>query len=359
MFWGVSLLQLCFLIACILEIINIVWEWGRSLTGWEYESCDNQTLRVGTYEQLCLQTCTCKKENLKFSKLFWFPGPILLGGSWGRRLTGRSVQFSSAAQLCLDSLRPHGVQHARLPCLLPTPSLLKLMSIESVMPSNHLILCCPLLLPPSVFPSIRVFSNESALCIRWPKYWSFSFNVSPYNEGGGQGSISMPTEGFLVSSGLKHINSQFKACNHHSIHSSYATVSPFYMLMWELKVGGSLLAPTELRGASSDCLLPKRSPHSFCFAVAVSYCGTWFSVRLSNGQWDKTCPISTLSSHALISLPLANWGSNSWQASPFCSMCGTSYPFQFISATLVLGSVGGELPSDKTSLNPLSSSWCS
>ena len=61
-------------------------------------------------------------------------------------------------------------------------SLLKLMSIESVMPSNHLILCCPLLHPPSIFPSIRVFSNESAFRIRWPKYWSFSFNISPSNE---------------------------------------------------------------------------------------------------------------------------------------------------------------------------------
>ena len=61
-------------------------------------------------------------------------------------------------------------------------SLLKLMSIESVMLSNHLILCRPLLLPPSIFPSIRVFPNESALHIRWPKYWSFSFNISPSNE---------------------------------------------------------------------------------------------------------------------------------------------------------------------------------
>ena len=64
-------------------------------------------------------------------------------------------------------------------------SLLKLMSIESVMPSNHLILCCPLLLPSSVFPSIRAFSSESVLCIRWPKYWSFSLSISPYNEHSG------------------------------------------------------------------------------------------------------------------------------------------------------------------------------
>ena len=70
-------------------------------------------------------------------------------------------------------------------------SLLKLISIESVMPSNHLILCHPLLLPPSIFPSIRVFSNKSALHIRWPKYWSFSFNISPSNEHPGLISFRM------------------------------------------------------------------------------------------------------------------------------------------------------------------------
>ena len=70
-------------------------------------------------------------------------------------------------------------------------SLLKLMSIESVMPSNHLILCHPLLLLPSIFPSIRVFSNESVLPIRWPKYWSFSFNISPSNEHPGLISFRM------------------------------------------------------------------------------------------------------------------------------------------------------------------------
>ena len=66
--------------------------------------------------------------------------------------------------------------------IINSQNLLKLMSIESVMPSNHLILCRPLFLLPSIFPSIRVFSNESALCIRWPKYWSFSFNISPFND---------------------------------------------------------------------------------------------------------------------------------------------------------------------------------
>ena len=70
-------------------------------------------------------------------------------------------------------------------------SLPKLLSIEPVMPSNHLILCCPLLLLPSIFPSIRVFSSESALRMRWPKYWSFSFNISPFNEHSGLISFRM------------------------------------------------------------------------------------------------------------------------------------------------------------------------
>ena len=81
-----------------------------------------------------------------------------------------------------DSLRPHGLKHARLPCSSPTPRVCSLMSTESVMPSNHLVLCHPLLFLHSLFPSIRVFSNETVLYIRWPKYWSFSFSKNPSNE---------------------------------------------------------------------------------------------------------------------------------------------------------------------------------
>ena len=77
---------------------------------------------------------------------------------------------------------PWTTAHQASPSFTIPQSLLKLMSIDSVIPSNHLILCHPLLLLPSIFPSIRVFSNESALRIRWPKYWSFSFNISPSNE---------------------------------------------------------------------------------------------------------------------------------------------------------------------------------
>ena len=94
-------------------------------------------------------------------------------------MRNKSLKFSGS--VVSDSLRPHGPQHARLPSLFTiSQSLLKLMSIESVMPSSHLILCHPLFLLPSIFPSIRFFSGELALHIRWPKYWSFS--ISPSNE---------------------------------------------------------------------------------------------------------------------------------------------------------------------------------
>ena len=91
-------------------------------------------------------------------------------------------QFSSVVQSCpiLCDLMDSSSQASL--SITNSQRLLKLMSIESVMPSKHLILCHPLLLPPSIFPSIRIFSNKSVLCIRWPKYWSFSFSISPSNE---------------------------------------------------------------------------------------------------------------------------------------------------------------------------------
>ena len=93
---------------------------------------------------------------------------------------GSSVQFSCSVMS--DSLRPHGLQNTRPPCPSPTPGAYSIPSIESVMPSNHLILCRPLLLPPSILPSIMVISKETVLHIKWPKYWSFSFSISPSNE---------------------------------------------------------------------------------------------------------------------------------------------------------------------------------
>ena len=94
-------------------------------------------------------------------------------------------------------------------------SLLQLMSIESVMPSNHVILCHPFLLPPSIFPSIRVFSNEPVLCIRWPKYWSFSFSIIPSNEYSGLISFRMKWLDLLgVSKGLLRFFSNITVQKH-------------------------------------------------------------------------------------------------------------------------------------------------
>ena len=93
------------------------------------------------------------------------------------------LSFQFSCSVVSDSLRAHGLQHTRPPCLIANSRhLLKLMSVESVMSSSHLILCRPPFLLPSIFPSIRVFSNESVFHIKWPNYWSFSFSISPSNE---------------------------------------------------------------------------------------------------------------------------------------------------------------------------------
>ena len=115
-------------------------------------------------------------------------------------------------------------------------SLLKLMFIESVMPSNHLILCHPLLLPPSIFPSIRVFSNESVLRIRWPKYWSFSFNISPSNEHPGLISFRMGWLHLLaVSMGLSRVFSNTTVQKHQSFGAQLSSQSNSHIHTWPLE----------------------------------------------------------------------------------------------------------------------------
>ena len=124
-------------------------------------------------------------------------------------LTDQSVQFSSVQSFSRVQLSVTLCTAAHQASLSITNAwrLLKLMSIESVMPANHLILCHPLLLPPSIFPSIRVFSNESTLRIRWPKYWSFSFSISPSNEYSGLISFRMDWLDLLAVQGtLKNLN---------------------------------------------------------------------------------------------------------------------------------------------------------
>ena len=138
-----------------------------------------------------------------------------------------SAQFSSVAQLyptlgdSMDCSMPGLPVHRQL------LEFSQLMSIESVMPSNHLILCHPLLLLPSIFPSIWVFSNESALCIRWPKYWSFSFNTSPSNVHPGLISFRREWLDLLAVQGtLKSL------LQHHSFKASILRHSAFFIASW-------------------------------------------------------------------------------------------------------------------------------
>ena len=122
-----------------------------------------------------------------------------------------------------DSLWPHGLCTPGFPVLHHLPDLLKLKSVEWVMPSNHLLLCCPLLLLPSMFPYIRVFSNESALRIRWPKYWSFSFIISPSSDYSGLISFRVDWFDLLAVQGtLKSL------LQHHSSKASILWHSVFF-----------------------------------------------------------------------------------------------------------------------------------
>ena len=132
----------------------------------------------------------------------------------------RSDQIRSVAQSCLTLCDPMNRSTPGLPVHHQLPE-----SIESVMPSSHLILCCPLLLLPSVFLSIRIFSNESVLCIRWPKYWSFSFSISPSNEYSGLISFRMDWLDLLAVQGI------FKSLlQHHSLKASILWRSAFFIV---------------------------------------------------------------------------------------------------------------------------------
>ena len=131
--------------------------------------------------QSCLTLCDPIPGILQARTLEWVA--ISFSNAWKWKVKVKSLSQVRWVKSEWTSW-PHGLQPTRLPhpSITNSWSLLKLMSIKSVMPFNHLILCHPLLLLPSVFPSIRVFSNESVLLIRWPKYWSFSFSISPSNE---------------------------------------------------------------------------------------------------------------------------------------------------------------------------------
>ena len=140
-------------------------------------------------------------------------------------MSSQCHQFSSVTSLCqtlcdhMDCSTPGFLSIAN------SQSLLKLMSIDMMMSSNHLILCCPLLLLPSIFPSIRVFSNESSLHIRWPKYWSFSFNINPSNEQPGLISFRMDwLDRLAVQGTLKSL------LQDHSSKASFLQCSAFFIV---------------------------------------------------------------------------------------------------------------------------------
>ena len=138
---------------------------------------------------------------------------------------GSSVQFSSVSQSCPIIATSWTTAYQASLSITNSHSPPKPMSIELVMPSNHLILCCSLLLLPSIFLSIRVFSNESALCISWPKYWSYSFNISPSNENPGLISFRVDWMDLLAVQGtLKSI------LQHHSSKASIIQHSAFFIV---------------------------------------------------------------------------------------------------------------------------------
>ena len=133
-------------------------------------------------------------------------------------------QFSSVAQSCPTLCDPMDCSKPGLPVITNSRSLLKLMSIALVMPSNHLILCRRLLVLPSIFPSIRVFSNELVLYIRWPKYWSFSFSISPFSEY--SGLIAFWMDGL----DLLSVQGTVKSLQHHSSKSPILLHSAFFIV---------------------------------------------------------------------------------------------------------------------------------
>ena len=185
---------------------------------------------------VCIYCSSCDASTLNYCKIFFSLGTMTsFGLHLGMNaftfefchyfLSFSSVQFSPVAQSCLTLCDP--VNRTRQASLSITNSRSppKPVSIETVTPSNHFILCHPLLLLPSLFPSIRVFSNESTLRIRWPKYWSFSFNISPSNEHPGLTSSRMNWLDLLAVQGtLKSL------LQHHSSKASILQCSAFFIV---------------------------------------------------------------------------------------------------------------------------------
>ena len=184
----------------------------------------------------------------------------------GKKENPLSGQLMSLVQLFMT---PWTATHQASISITNSWSILKLMPIESVMPSNHLILCHPLLLLPSIFPSIRGFSNESVLCIRWPKYWSFSFSISPSNEYSGLISFRMdllavPVQGTLKSL-LQHHNSKASVLRHSSffmviLSHPYITAGKTIALTMQTFVGKVMSLLLNMLSRLVIAFLPRSKP---------------------------------------------------------------------------------------------------
>ena len=181
--WSLLLGQLPFLLNTNITVSTYVWKYEeeaghyRSLSAWVFGASDYLSWHISYCKERVLVSCWC-----------W---PV--------------------AKLCPTLCSPMNCSTLGFP-IVHYLSLLKLMFIELVMPSNHLILCCPLLLLPSIYPIIRVFSNESALRIRWPKYWSFSFSISPSNECSGLISFRMDWFDLFAVQGTLKRQHRHQAC---------------------------------------------------------------------------------------------------------------------------------------------------
>ena len=143
--------------------------------------------------------------------------------------------FCCSVAKSFSSSQSHGLQHTRLLCPSHLPEFAQVHTIESVMPSNHLILCSPLLLLPSIFPSIRVFSNESVLPIRWSKYWRFSLSISPFNEYSGLISFRMDWLGRLAVQGFSRVFSNTTVWKHQFFGTQPSLWSNSHINTWLLQ----------------------------------------------------------------------------------------------------------------------------
>ena len=201
-----------------------------------------------------------------------------------------SVQFSSVPQWCPTLFDPIDCNTLGFPVHHQLQSLLKFKCIEPVLPSNHLILCHPLLLPPSIFPSIRIFSSESIICIRWPKYWSFSFSISPSNEYSGLNSFRINGFGLLAVQGtleslLQHHGSKASILWHSAFfivqlsHLYMTTGKTIVLTRWTF-VGKVMPLLFNMR---SRLVITSKEQVSFNFMAAVTICSDF------GDQNNKVC----------------------------------------------------------------------